>query len=430
MTDELKLKKASYHLWTFLVSKMVSALGSNVYSFGMSLYILQMTGSALNFAANMFFSVLPRALLAPVAGYVADRFPKKVVVLMGQAGAILSVSGLLIYSFLFELSIPAIYITTMFYNISGAFSGIAFSSSIANLVDEDRIQKATSFNQLSLSVASIGGPVIGGMLFGFVSMNVFLLIIMIGYTIAFILESTMNFRLYSKRNLEDDNSQKESMLESMKQGFKYLKTKPVVMMILWISLVLNFFFTALNVGSMYIFVEILKIDSHHVGFIQASGAVGMLVASIYMSVRSQVKFPILFSKRSILMMSTIMGFMALPLFVTMSYWTVIIYFIVLTLSMGAGGVLTNTPIGVMFQKEVDEQYRGRVFGLLDTMAMAMMPLGSIIFGLLYDLIPAQWILLGSCAALIIVVLTMMRPAIVEMAHPELASRSKATQLNH
>lgn len=76
MNEAEKLKKATYHLWTFTASKMIAMLGANVMAFGFSLYILAMTGSAMSFATNMICSVLPRALVAPLAGYVADNFSK------------------------------------------------------------------------------------------------------------------------------------------------------------------------------------------------------------------------------------------------------------------------------------------------------------------------------------------------------------------
>ena len=418
MNEAIKMKKATYHLWTFLISKMISSLGSNVYSFGLSLYILAMTGSALSFAANMICSILPRTLLAPIAGYFSDRFSKKMLVLTGQAGAVISVGGLLLYSSIFDLSLVAVYITTACYAISSTFTSVAFSSSIANLVDEDRIQKAMSFNQLSLSVAAIGGPVIGGMLYGFVSMQIFLLIHMIAYTISLLLEATMNFRLFSKNAevAQDDQVKQEGMLTSMKDGLAYVKGKPLVSMILWVSLWLNFFFTAFNVGGAYVLVEVLQVNARHIGVIEAAGAVGMLIASIYMSSRSTVQNPLLFSKRSILSMSVIIGMLAVPLVIDFPYVGIVVFYMIMMFGLTSCGVLTNTPVGVLLQKEVDEAYRGRVFGILETMAMGMMPLGTLLFGLLYDLVPAHLLLFGSSLALIIITLYVFRPSNMRMMH--------------
>src|SRR5690606_7302397 len=82
-------------------------------------------------------------------------------------------------------------------------------------------------------------------------------------------------------------------------------------------------------------------------------------------------------------------------------------------------IFINTPIQVMMQKTIDDDYKGRVFSILETMAMALMPLGMVLFGFLYDVLPAQWILITSSAVLIIVVLFMARPSVVRKAHPEL-----------
>ena len=86
----------------------------------------------------------------------------------------------------------------------------------------------------------------------------FLVINILAYTIAFFLESTMNFKLYSKEQASEQKQ--ESMLKSMKEGFSYLKTKPVILSILWVSLWLNLFFTSVIVGTSFILVEKLKME--------------------------------------------------------------------------------------------------------------------------------------------------------------------------
>ena len=45
MNETIKLKKATYHLYTFTISKLISSFGAQVYAFAMSFYILQATGS-------------------------------------------------------------------------------------------------------------------------------------------------------------------------------------------------------------------------------------------------------------------------------------------------------------------------------------------------------------------------------------------------
>ncbi|WP_235863211.1 MFS transporter [Ureibacillus sinduriensis] len=422
MAEGMKQRRATYHLYTFLVSKMISSLGANVYSFGMSMFILSITGSALSFAANLVFSIIPRVILSPVAGILTDRLPRKLVVLIGQGGVVLSVTGLLAYSLIFELSIAAIYVTTVFYTISSTFSSIAFSASISNLVDQERLQKAMSFNQMSLSVSGIGGPIVGGMLFGFVSMEMFLIINIISYLIAFLLESTMNFNLYSKERSE--NKDEESMLNSFKEGVRYLKTKPVISRLLMVVLWLNLFFTSVSVGTNFILVEVLSMEYSFIGIIEASGAIGMLLISVYFAARSNVKYPLLFSKRAVLGLSMLVGTIAIPLMFHFPETLLFVYFLAVMFLFGSFTVLTNTPIGIMMQKEVDEHYRGRVFGILEMMAMGLMPIGSLIFGILYDFVPAEIILIVCSVLLVMITLLLLPSSIIKDVYPELENERK------
>src|SRR5690606_38927153 len=88
-------------------------------------------------------------------------------------------------------------------------------------------------------------------------------------------------------------------------------------------------------------------------------------------------------------------------------------------SLGSMVIIVNTPIQVMMQKQIDDDYKGRVFSILETMAVALMPLGMVIYGFLYDILPAQWVLISSALVLFIVVLYLARPSVIKQAHPEL-----------
>ena len=98
----------------------------------------------------------------------------------------------------------------------------------------------------------------------------------------------------------------------------------------------------------------------------------------------------------------------------------------LMFSFGVTQIVVNTPLMVMMQKAIDDDYKGRVFSILETMAMALMPLGMVLYGFLYDIWPAQWILIASSAMLIGVVLILARPSVIRKAHPELDKSKTVT----
>ena len=424
MSEALNLKRATYHLWTFTISKLIASFGAQVYAFAISFYILQMTGSATSFATNLICSILPRTLVAPFAGYVADRYSRKTIVITAQIATTLAIGGLLAVSLTSGISLIAIYTTTVILALTSTFSGVTFSSSITGLVDEARIQRAMSLNQMSISFAAIASPAIGGLLYGYVTMPVFLIMYMTASVIAVILESTMNFKLFAKRKEVVEGEQKEKMIESMKSGLSYLRLQPIMMKIIWVSLSVNFLFGAFMVGYAFILIEKMRMSSQHFGFTEGAFAVGMLLMSIYLSVRKEVKFPMLVAKRGILGMGAIMALIGLPLFYEMPYNVMFVYYATLMFTFGLTQIIVNTPMMVMIQKMIDDDYKGRVFSILETMSMALLPLGMVIYGFLYDVLPAQWILLVSSLMLIGTVFIMIRPSAIREVYPELANRKK------
>ncbi|WP_453990176.1 MFS transporter [Bacillus nitroreducens] len=427
MNEQQKLKRATYHLFTFTISKLISSFGAQVYAFAISFYILQLTGSATSFATNLICNLLPRALVAPLAGYAADKYSRKKIIIISQLVTTLAIVGLLIVSMTYGLSLIAIYTTTVVLSIATSFTGVTFTSSVTGLVDEDRIQRAMSLNQISMSFAAIGSPAVGGLLYGTVTMEVFLGMYIAASVLAVLLESTMNFNLFAKRKVKEEQELKETMWQSMKAGIGYLKTKQVLMIMIWISLIVNFLFGAFEVGYSFILIEKLKLESQHFGFTQGAFAVGMLLFSIYFSVRKEVKFPFLVSKRGIIGMGVMMGMMSVPLIISLSYWSVFAYYFIAMFTFGSMIIVVNTPIQVMMQKMIDDDFKGRVFSILESMAVALMPLGMIIFGYLYDVLPGQYILITSAAVLIVVVLILTRPSVVRKAHPELAEKKTVVE---
>lgn len=419
MTEAQKLKRGSYHLWTFMTSKLISTFGANVYSFAISFYILQLTGSATNFALNLICSILPRTIAAPFAGYVADNFSRKRTIILAQAASVLAIAGLLTVSLMNGLSLTAIYITTCLLSLTSTFSGITFTSSISGLVDENRIQKAMSLNQMSISLASIVAPALGGVLYGAVSIPVFLIIYLIASLVALILDSTMDFQLFAKRShVPVAGQEKEKLWVSMKEGFAYLKTKPVIQTIIFIALFINFFFGSFQVGYSFVLIEKLGMKAEHFGILEGAFAVGMLLLSVYLTIRKEIKYPLITAKYGIIGLALVIGGIALPLLVPFSYQAMFVFYLILMLAIGSFLTIINTPIGVMMQKSVDDDFKGRVISILETMAQVLMPLGTVIYGFLYDWVAAEWVLFISAGIIIGIALFMLRPSVIANAYPE------------
>ena len=69
---------------------------------------------------------------------------------------------------------------------------------------------------------------------------------------------------------------------------------------------------------------------------------------------------------------------------------------------GVAWTMVQTAITTMLQEKTDASMQGRVFGLLGTMYAGFLPIGMAIFGPLADILPLQWIMIGSGIALIFI----------------------------
>ena len=74
----------------------------------------------------------------------------------------------------------------------------------------------------------------------------------------------------------------------------------------------------------------------------------------------------------------------------------------------------NTPATVLLQQKVEEDFLGRVFGVMGMIANSMMPLGMLVFGPMADFIKIEWLLMGTGLVLVAQSLLMLRnKALVE-----------------
>ena len=103
MEDSLKLKKATYHLWT-LPSANLFLLLVHKYIPLLSVFIFYKRRFTTSFAANLICNILPRTLAAPFAGYIVDKYPRKIIAITAQIATTLAIAGLLVVTLTSGLS--------------------------------------------------------------------------------------------------------------------------------------------------------------------------------------------------------------------------------------------------------------------------------------------------------------------------------------
>lgn len=397
--DDTRLKIATRNIVLMMIGKLSSMLGANIYTFAMGLYVLKTTGSGMGFAITLVCGSVPRLISGPIAGAAADRINRKKLAVGADLLSALIMFTMFLLSTSFGLSIIFIYVSAALLSICASFFSIALTSSIPFLVDTTRIQKANSLNQTATSLATILGPVIGGLVYGLFSMKFFFLLNGITFALAAVVEVFMVFDLYKANKKEE----KGHFLTSIKEGFIYVKEQSDIFSMLKLSLWLNFFFCAVTVSLPYIIVQKLALSSQQFGVIEGMFAVGMLMASIILSVRAEATNKFKTIRRNLFMLSALLFCIALPMFLPFSKTMIFIYYITLMILFGVNIIVINVPLQVYVQKTTAPEYLGRVWGLIETISIAIVPLGTLLYGVLLDYIPASTVIFISAFGLFVVV---------------------------
>jgi len=213
-------KKERLNITLYLSGRLVSLFGTYIYSFAIALYILKVTGSGTSFAISVLMGMLPRVILGPFAGALADRIDRKKLVVGLDVLSGIVVLGLVGVSTLYGLKIPYIYVATLMLAVINTFFDISINASLPNLVKDGSLLKINSYSQAASSLASILSPVIGGIAFVVLPIKLFLLINGLSFIVSAVSEMFINFNFNKSEDKDDDKAVsaiKGSMLDDIKE---------------------------------------------------------------------------------------------------------------------------------------------------------------------------------------------------------------------
>lgn len=392
----------------YAAGNAVSSLGTYMYNFAVGLYVLKLTGSGASFALALLFGMIPRIILSPFAGALADRLDrKKMAVSMDILSGVLMIV-MFSLSQLTTLSLMMIYLSSALLTVFNTFFGISIGASVPNMVDENRLMKINSIRAMVDSLSSLVGPLLGGFAYSIVGIELFLLFNGISFVCSGVSEIFINFNIFNRP--VNDKTQSQSIKENLKEGILYLRNHKLIIGILKYALFLNFIVMSVTISLPYTSVEVLGATPTQYGLVQMGFPIGLLVMStLYSILRKDSKKVFLQTARYTLLLGLVFilfGAPASPLMLYFSNFTNLVAIFIISIIMGAIIVSINIPLQVMMQKSIDDEFRGRVGGVLSMASQLISPLGLIIFGFLIDHI-SSYLLPIISGILILCIATLM-----------------------
>lgn len=387
----------------FLAGKTVSQAGSIIYTFAVGWYVLSCTGSAATFGMTLALGILPMVLVMPIAGVVADRYDKKrMIVGMDTLNGVLFI-GMYLFSLLRGLPLVAIYSTTVMTTILTTFFSVSLEAAKPNLVSKERLMGLNASSRMLDSAISISGPVLGGLAYGLIGIELFLLLNGISFLISALSESRMAFQISQsemafKTDAEETSGYSEnyqqkfmtmkSIVYDLKEGFHGLTSDTNLMSVAWNLMAINFFLGfSISVPIPYVLSQTVENGEKFLGVVQGALPLGVILGAILIG-RLKWEMPHALKWANGILSITLMCLTGLLIFRSSIPAELFQGGLMLVMGLiGIGVAWIDLPLSYHFLVTVPEQLRGRTLSVMLSMAKLAVPVALFLSGALVGAVP-------------------------------------------
>ena len=373
----------------FLTSQCITLFGSTLVQMALVWYAAMETSQGIWVAAFSVCSYLPQFILSFVGGVWADRYPRKLLII--GADALIAFATLVMVC-----AIPLITSTPTLLSALLAMSAIrslgagiqtpAVNAVIPQVVPKEQLMRYNGINASMQAVVNFAAPAAAGVVFAVSSLRTTLMID--------IITAVIGSAILSCLTLPDQEKPKESqtLLSDMIAGIRYaLNNKSIGKLLTIYGL-----FTLLCVPAGYLagllVRRIFGSTYWYLTAVEVVGFAGMTAGGVVMSTWGGLRK----KERTLSAGLFAFGAFAIGMGLTKNFplYLSLMFFYGITLTV------IQTSITTLLQETAEPAMQGRVFGLFSTIYAGALPLGMILFGPLADLVPLQWLMAGSGAALI------------------------------
>ncbi|VTS69579.1 MFS transporter [Streptococcus australis] len=371
------------------ISNFIGSLSGKSFNFALGLMLLDQTKSAMSFGINMIIYPLVSLIFLVPIGNLVDRYPHKKILIYNFIFRIFTF--LLFYAFYFLMDSSSIlYLVIPFvilHSITVNISDTCYSASIHELVNDKKIQRLSSVTQTAIAIAAMLSPAIGVIFYGWLGFAGFILIEIFANLLSLGVLLSMKF-YYEYNEQENKATNCENPLHGIKETIQFLKENQIVKYIILISVILNFFYTSISIGVPFVLKEQLLLDNSTVGMLETMTAVGMLLASISMSLLPDKKENniLLSSKITMPLVLLTMAIIGLGITFASANSQIIISFLG-SIFMGIIAfnlVVLNIIVMTYLQSTIETKFLGRVMSTLFALNTSIMPIGTIVFTYLFQ----------------------------------------------
>ena len=375
----------------FLTSQCITLFGSTLVQMAIVWYATMQTASGVWVAAFTVGSYLPQFLISFIGGVWADRYHRKKLII-GADMLIAFATFIMVLAIPHISSEPALLGGLLVMSVVRSFgAGIqtpAVNAVIPQLVPAQQLMRYNGINATMQSVVNFAAPAAAGAVFAVSTLRTTL---MIDIVTAVLGTGLLSCLVLPK---QDTSFEKSGVFSDMKIGVRYAFSDRGIGKLLIIYGLFTFFCVPAGYLAGLLVRRVFGDTYWYLTAVEVVGFAGMMAGGVAMSTWGG------FRSREKTLAAGLLAFGSFA--IGMGFSKNFILYLGLMAFYGVALTMVQTAITTMLQERTDTSMQGRVFGLLGTMYAGFLPLGMAVFGPLADILPLQWIMIGSGIALILI----------------------------
>ena len=314
-------------------------------------FAFELTGSTAILGLTIFAQAVPQTFLSFFGGVVSDRFPRHRVWQVCNVAALILPLWISVFIFMDLITWYALVAQSFLFGIVLAFRAPARQGIMTEVVGRDKIMSAVSINQMVMNVLQFVGPAGAGFLIDILGIDWAYMIMAVFYVLAILALMPMK---YERRNVSLQSRSRGSIMDNMKDGFRYVGRTPDVRVVLGLTLVGGIFAMPYNQMLPAFGKTILDTSPSMLGILQSFTAVGAFAGSMAVTLLRPTMRGALFIQ------TTCLTGVVLTAFVLSNNFTLSCIIIV---AVGFGQSIRQNMGSTLIQTYTEDAYLGRVLSL-------------------------------------------------------------------
>lgn len=359
---------------------ITSVIGNRIFDFANNLFIANINlNSTYILALYQSFESIVAVILNLFGGVISDLSKRKnmIVIITDICSGILMLLLLISPS---DYKIMAIIIVNILLSVLSSFNSPASRALVKFAIKEERILKFNSLVQISNQLIKVFTPIVTLFLMRYLGYNMVIIINAITFFVSAFLEYKLE--LFDV-NVEDNKKERENIFVKIGQGFVYLFNDRKTLTLVIVSSFVNIFFAGYNLFIPYsinIFntVNVFNTTINPFALFNVMEAIGGMIGAFlaYKVIKITLKNAT-FYYLCLTGMSIVCFYLSIVLFSNclISALFILMFSVFLT--------MFNLELFTSLQRNVDDNYIGRVFSIIFTIAILFMPIGTFIFSSIF-----------------------------------------------